>query len=352
LNFRDRIEPVHSPELAAQVEARWNSLTKPPGSLGYLEALVLRLALIQQTARPSVARKAIAIFCGDHGITSQGVSAYPREVTIQMVRNFVRGGAAISVLCRRHGIEPVIVDAGVAGDPEPGTIDMRIARGTASFVDGPAMTASQTAQALDSGAALAKSWKGRYEIACVGEMGIGNTTSASALLCAFTGVEPRAAAGPGAGLDVLGIGRKCEVIEAGLLLHRSAIESRDPLAIAAAFGGFEIVTMAGFMLGAAEARLPVVVDGFIASSAALVAQSIAPAVLDYLLFSHVSAEPAHRFMLASLGVQAILSLDMRLGEGSGAAMLVPILDAAVALYSDMATFEEAMVSGQALDPAE
>ncbi len=347
MNIRDRIKPAHSPDLAAQVEARWNSLTKPPGSLGHLEALVLRLALIQQKARPSVARKGIAIFCGDHGITAQGVSAYPREVTVQMVRNFVRGGAAISVLCRRNGIEPMIVDAGVAGDPEPGTIDLRIARGTASFVGGPAMTAAQAAQALENGAALAKSWKDRYDIVGVGEMGIGNTTSASALLCAFTGVEPREAAGPGAGLDASGIGRKCDVIEAGLRVHRDAIESRDPLAIAGAFGGFEIVTMAGFLLGAAEARLPVVVDGFIASSAALLARAIAPAVLDYLLFSHVSAEPAHRLMLASLDVQAVLSLDMRLGEGSGAAMLMPILDAAVALYTDMATFEEAMVSGQA-----
>lgn len=346
MNFLERIQSVQSPELAARVETRWNSLTKPPGSLGQLEALVLRLALMQQTARPSMARKAMAIFCGDHGVVAEGVSAYPSEVTVQMVRNFVRGGAAISVLCRKHGIEPAIVDTGVAGDPEPGTIDMRIGRGTANFAAGPAMTAAQAGKALQNGAALAAAWKHRFDVAGVGEMGIGNTTSASALLCAFTGIEPNAAAGPGAGLDAPGMLRKCAVIEAGLRLHREAIESQDPVAIAAAVGGFEIVTMAGFMLGAAEARLPVVVDGFIASSAALVARAIAPTVLDYLIFSHFSAEPAHRAMLAALGAQAVLSLDMRLGEGSGSAMLMPILDTAVALYVEMATFQEAMVSGQ------
>lgn len=333
--------------IAAEVARRWNSLTKPPGSLGRLEQLVTRLALIQGTARPVVRRKAAVIFCADHGVTEEGISAYPREVTAQMVRNFLAGGAAINVLCAQFGIAPAIVDAGVDSDPIEGSIDMRLARGTANFAVGPAMTREQAAQALRNGASLAREMSTRFDIAAVGEMGIGNTTSASALLCAFAGAGPEEAAGPGTGLGASGIARKAAVLRRALALHAEAISSSDPETILAVLGGFEIAAMAGFLLGAAEARMAVVVDGFISSAAALVARGIDPRVLEYLLFSHVSAEPAHRRMLDALGAQAILDLDMRLGEGSGAAMAMPVIDAAVALYDRMATFDEGGVTQKA-----
>lgn len=345
MRFPIDIPSTKNDRLLTEVTDRWNSLTKPPGSLGRLEALVARLALIEGTARPSVDRKAMAVFCADHGVTAEGVSAYPREVTAQMVQNFLAGGAAINVLCRQFGITPMIVDAGVDTEPISGAIDLRVARGTGNFANGPAMNVEQAEQALANGAALAKQMHGRFDIAGVGEMGIGNTTSASALLCALAGIDAADAVGPGTGVDAAGIARKAEVVSGALSLHCAAVASGDGVEILAALGGFEIATMAGFLLGAASVRLPVVVDGFIASAAALSARAINPAVQEYLLFSHVSAEPAHRRLLQALGARPILDLDMRLGEGSGAAMAMPVLDGAVALYLRMATFAEGGVSG-------
>ncbi len=344
MHFPIEIPSIENPALAAQVERRWNSLTKPPGSLGHLETLVMQLAMMSGTARPSVARKAMVIFCADHGVTSEGVSKYPKEVTGQMLHNFLGGGAAISVLCKQFGITPMIVDAGVDAEPVPGAIDLRLGRGTANFCQGAAMTEAQVQQALQNGAALAAEVRENADIVGVGEMGIGNTTSASALLCAFTGMEPRDAVGPGTGVDAAGVSKKAEVVKRALALHSDVILKGNAAAILGVVGGFEIATMTGFLLGAAARRLPVVVDGFISSSAALAARSIAPRVMDYLFFSHVSAETGHKRMLEALGVRAILDLDMRLGEGSGAAMAMPVLDGAVALYSNMATFPEAGVS--------
>lgn len=344
MSFPIEIPPAANAALALEVIARWNSLTKPPGSLGRLESLVAQLAQAADSATPSVERKAMAIFCADHGVTAEGVSAFPKEVTAQMLLNFLAGGAAINVLCRQFGIAPHIVDTGVDADPQPGALNLRLGRGTANFVDAPAMSLEQAEQALHNGIALARQLRPACDIAAAGEMGIGNTTSASALFCAYAGVAPEAAVGPGTGVDTQGVARKAAVLTRALNRHRETIAAANPIAILAALGGFEIATMTGFLLGAASLRLPVVVDGFISSSAALAAHAIDPAVLPYLLFSHVSAETAHRRLLDSLAVRPILDLDMRLGEGSGAAMAMPVLDAAVALYSQMATFTQAAVS--------
>lgn len=344
MSFPIEIPAVEDARLEEEVTRRWNSLTKPPGSLGRLEWLVTRLALMQRTSRPTVERKLMLVCCADHGVAAEGVSAYPREVTEQMALNFARGGAAINVLCGQFGITPMVVDAGVAGGPVAGAVDRRIAAGTANFVVGPAMTRAEAEEALTNGIALALEARANYDVAAVGEMGIGNTTAASALLCAYARVDAAHAVGPGTGVSAEGVARKAKVIGRALARHQETIEKRDAVGILAALGGFEIATMAGFLLGAASVRLPVVIDGFISSAAVLAAQAIEPKVLSFLLFSHLSSETAHRRMLAWLGVTPLLDLELRLGEGSGAALAMPVLDAAIALYSRMATFSEAGVA--------
>jgi nicotinate-nucleotide--dimethylbenzimidazole phosphoribosyltransferase len=255
-----------------------------------------------------------------------------------MVRNFLRGGAAINVLCRHYDIETTIVDCGVNADCEAGAVDCRIARGTRNFAREAAMTREQAERCIENGMALARQAAPRYHIAGVGEMGIGNTTAASALFCALAKVDPAEAVGRGAGLDHGGVHKKARVIEKALALHNSGPE--DPLGALACVGGFEIATMAGFLVGAAESRLPVVVDGFIATSAALVAAAVAPGTLDSLFFAHRSAERAHAAMLSHLGARAILDLDMRLGEGSAAAIAIGLIECGVKLFREMATFDD------------
>jgi nicotinate-nucleotide--dimethylbenzimidazole phosphoribosyltransferase len=337
--------PSYSDEaLRTRVEARWNSLTKPPGSLGRLEELVAQLAQIQATDRPVATRKTMHIFCADHGIATEGVSPFPQAVTAQMVKNFVHGGAAICVLCRQHGITPVIIDAGVNAPPEPGVRNLKIGMGTGNFAWEPAMDREQAAEAIGRGARLAHEAKAEFDIAGIGEMGIANTTAAAAILSVFAAVAPALAAGRGAGLDSEGVKRKAVIIDRAIALHR--VTASDPLGALASIGGFEIAMMAGFILGAAEARLPVVVDGFIAGSAAVVARAINERTSEVLFYSHRSAEHAHRRMLDHLHAQPILDLDMRLGEGTGAALAMSVIDSAVRLYSEMATFEEAGVANR------
>jgi nicotinate-nucleotide--dimethylbenzimidazole phosphoribosyltransferase len=327
----------------AAVTGRWNSLTKPPGSLGRLESVVLDFARMRGEPRPSCKQKAIYIFCGDHGVTAEGVSSWPSKVTAQMVANFVCGGAAICVLCRRFGIHTVVVDAGVAAGPLAGVTNRKIARGTRNFATEPAMTRMQAIRAIEAGAELARTLTG--DIAGVGEMGIGNSTSASALLCAFTGCQTQFAAGRGAGLDESGVRRKAAVIDRALALHRPS--PSDPIGTLAALGGFEIAMMAGFVLGAASCRLPVVVDGFISGAAVLAARAIQPRVVDYVIYSHRSAERGHAIMLGALGARPLLDLQMRLGEGTGAALAINLIESALSLYEGMATFAEAAVTGRA-----
>lgn len=335
--------PRHSsPEIAQAARDRWDSLTKPRGSLGILEASVVQLAQIQQRAMPSVDRRAIYVFCGDHGITDEGVSLYPSVVTQEMVRNLVRGGAAINALCRQLGIETRIVDAGVIGPKATGVIDRRVADGARNFLKGPAMSREQANAAIESGIDLAKYAARELDLVGVGEMGIGNTTSASAILCALTGATPEETAGRGTGLDETGIARKREVLQRGLATHRT--DPRDPLSVVSAFAGFEIAMMAGFVLGCAAERLPVVIDGFISGAAFLIARAFYPDIGQHAFFGHRSAERGHTRMLAEVNVRPLLDLDLCLGEGTGAALAMGLLTSAVAVYRGMATFAEAAVS--------
>lgn len=313
--------------ISDDVQRRLDSLTKPRGSLGVLEELVKRYCRITGDSLPPQPRKGLYVFCGDHGVTNEGVSAYPREVTAQMVANFRRGGAAINVLARQFEIETVIVDCGV-GQP------------TGNFVREPAMTRTKAEELLQRGRSLAHAASDRFDLAGVGEMGIGNSTAAAVLLAVFTGLPVDDCVGPGAGLTDLMTKRNA--VRRALDLHQP--DPTDPVGVLAAIGGHEIGTLAGFLIGVTKRKLPVVVDGFIASSAVLIARAIEPKVMDNLFFSHVSAEPGHRRMLAALGVTAPLSLDLRLGEGTGAALLLNLIDASIRLYREMATFEEASVS--------
>ncbi len=327
-----------------QIEERWNSLTKPPGSLGRLERLVARYGAIRGEDMPKIARKGVYIFCADHGVAGEGVSAFPQSVTRQMVSNFLRGGAAITVLCRRFGIQPVIVDTGVLGETDTGVVDRKIAQGTKNFCREPAMTREEAERALQAGRQMAREAAGKFDVAGLGEMGIGSSAVAAALLSAFTGLGPEETVGRGTGVDREGLARKIEAVRRALTLHQP--DPNDPVGTLAAIGGFEIGAMAGFILGAAGTGLPVILDGFISSSAALVAKAIDPESMETVIFSHRSAEHGHARMLGYLDAETYFSLDMRLGEGTGAALAINLLETGLALYSEMATFAEAGVEGK------
>jgi nicotinate-nucleotide--dimethylbenzimidazole phosphoribosyltransferase len=329
-------------QLERRVRARLDNLTKPAGSLGALEEIALRFALIKGEEMPSCARKAIYIFCGDHGVTSEGISAFPSEVTQQMMRNFVDGGAAISVLARRLEAIPAIVDAGCYGPPVKGVLNRKIAPGTKNFALEPAMTREQATSALVIGSELAEQAAGRYDLVGLGEMGIGNTTTAATIVCAISGWDPAEVVGPGAGLGAGGLERKIAVVRRALKLH--AIDPADGLGVLAAVGGFEIGAIAGFLMRASELQLPVVIDGFPCTAGALIAQVISRDSLNTAFFSHVSAEPGHRRTIARIGGRPWFDLGLRLGEGTGAAVMMGLIDMAVRLYREMATFREAGVA--------
>jgi nicotinate-nucleotide--dimethylbenzimidazole phosphoribosyltransferase len=325
------------------VRHRLDSLTKPVGSLGRLEEIALRFALIREEEMPSPARKGLYVFCGDHGIAEHGVSLYPQSVTRQMMRNFLDGGAAINVLCRRLQIRPLIVDMGVCGPPMRGAIDKKVRPATNNFASGPAMTREEAERAIAIGRSLAEQAVLDYDVVGLGEMGIGNTSAASAILSVYSGRTLYETAGPGAGLDPEGVRRKAEILESALRLHKP--DPADGIGVLAAIGGFEIGAVAGFILGASRLRLPVVLDGFPCGAAALIAKAIAPDALATVFFSHLSQEPAHQTMLDVLDARPYFDLGLRLGEGTGAALMMGIIDAAVRLYREMATFAEAGVSG-------
>lgn len=338
--------PLPEPDEAARriAMARQAELTKPPGSLGRLEQAAIELAAMQGCERPSLERPAIAVFAADHGVAVEGVSAFPQSVTVEMMRNFARGGAAISVLARMLGAELEVVDVGTAIDPGPldGVRRLRVGAGTANCCEHAAMTEAECLDALDAGRTVADAAAGDGAQAFVGgEMGIANTTAATALACALLDDEPRALAGAGTGLDADGVDRKIGVIERALARHGTSGSAFDLLA---SLGGFEIAALAGAFITSAQRRVPVLVDGFIASVAALVAVRAAPTLLPWLIATHRSAEPGHERILAALGLEPLLALDMRLGEGSGAAVAVPVLRAACELHAGMATFAEAGVS--------
>lgn len=331
------------PRVALAAHERLARLTKPPGSLGRLEELAARVALITGDPMPRIEAPVIFTLAGDHGVVAEGVSAYPQAVTAQMVENFCRGGAAVNVLARHVGARVVVADFGVATDlaPHPTLVVRKVGHGTRSLARGPAMTSAETRAAIEAGAALVD----EAAPACVGtgEMGIGNTTAASALTAALTGAEVEAVTGRGTGVDEAGWTRKVGAIRRALEVNRP--DPRDPLGVLAALGGFEIAGLVGVILAGAARRVPVVLDGFIATAAALVAVRLRAEVREYLIAAHRSAEPGHTLLLETLGFAPYLDLGMRLGEGTGAALGIGLIRAALACYREMATFKEAGVSG-------
>jgi nicotinate-nucleotide--dimethylbenzimidazole phosphoribosyltransferase len=328
--------------------ARQSVLTKPPGSLGRLETVAIRLAALQATDRPKVDSVAIVLFAGDHGVTAQGVSAYPSAVTVQMLHNFAAGGAAISVLARQLAATLTVADVGsCATAPIAGVLDCRIRSGTRDFSREPAMTPAEAVAALDVGRGIALETVGSADILVLGEMGIGNTTSAAALGAALLGCTAAEVAGRGTGIDDARLARKVAVIDGALSRHGFAGRRAQPLDALVAVGGYEIAALAGAMIACAQAGVPVLVDGFIVTAAALLATRINPGIQPWLLFSHASAEQGHRCLLDAMAAEPLLDLGLRLGEGSGAALTVPLLRAALALHNEMATFAEAGVTGPA-----
>ncbi|MBK1643116.1 nicotinate-nucleotide--dimethylbenzimidazole phosphoribosyltransferase [Thiocapsa imhoffii] len=324
---------------------RQDHLTKPRGSLGRLEELAIRLAGLQGTPNPTSDPVQILLFAADHGVAAEGVSAFPQAVTVQMVRNIAAGGAAIAVLAQALDARLEILDVGMATDPGPipGVRPERIGPGTANLARAPAMTDAQLAAAMNTGRAAAeRALDGGARLLICGEMGIGNTTPATALTCALLDQPAEVIVGPGTGLSPEGVAHKADIITRALALHAS--EGSTPTELLARLGGFEIAAMVGALITAAQRGLPILVDGFIVSAAALVAARLQPELRHWLLFSHQSAEPGHQQIIAALEGDPLLDLGMRLGEGSGAAVAVPLLRLACALHQQMATFAEAGVS--------
>ncbi|BDU70878.1 nicotinate-nucleotide--dimethylbenzimidazole phosphoribosyltransferase [Mesoterricola silvestris] len=336
--------PVLDPAFRESVARHVDDLTKPLGALGRLESLGAQLAWIAGTPRPQDPEAFILTFGGDHGIARHQVSAYPQEVTVQMMANIAGGGAAISALCRANRIHHRVIDAGVASPcPFPGVAQRNVLRGTRDPLEGPAMTRAEAEACIQAGLdEVALLPPNPFALLGVGEMGIANSSVAALLVCAFTGMDPAGAVGPGTGIQGSALGRKLEVIRQVLTKHRP--DPADPLGVLAAVGGAEFGAMAGAMIGAAARGWAVIVDGYIAGAAALVAMALAPGLEAFLVWSHRSAEPGARLVLEHLGKEPVLDLDLRLGEGTGAALAVPILRSACAVLREMATFGSAGVS--------
>ena len=342
--WRDACQPLDNAAMD-QARARQQQQTNPAGSLGQLEGLASQLAGLQGRERPVLDQAAITVFAGDHGVVEEGISAYPQAVTGQMLRNFLGGGAAISVLARELQASLEVVDLGTI-DPDlalPGVHHLRLGAGTANFARQPAMTEGQLQAALQAGrdSALRAAERGA-QLFIGGEMGFGNTTAAAALARVLLGCPPAELSGPGTGLDSAGVRHKAEVIEHALHLHK--LQAADPLQALGCVGGFEIAALAGAYIGCAQAGIAVLVDGFICSVAALAAVRLNPQCRAWLLFAHQGAEPGHKALLQALQAEPLLALGLRLGEGSGAALAVPLLRLACALHGQMATFAEAAVA--------
>mgnify|MGYP001618077766 CR=1 FL=1 len=339
----DSITPVDV-SLLSGAQAHLNNLTKPLASLGRLEEFARRYAAITGSLKPSLKKKIIFTFAADHGVADEGVSAFPKEVTAQMVLNFLKGGAGINVLARHSGAEVVVVDIGVAHDfnDAPGLVHRKVVRGTANIRKGPAMTRNEAVRCLETGIALAKEYASEGAIFGTGEMGIANTTPSSAIIAALTGSSPLELTGRGTGIDDKTFANKVSVIEDAIKVNRPDI--KDPIDVLAKLGGAEIGGIAGLILGAAARRIPVVVDGFISTAGALIASELAPCVKEYIFASHLSVEKGHSAMLERLEARPFLDLDLRLGEGTGAAMGIWLVEAGVKIYNEMATFSDAGVS--------
>lgn len=344
--IQSAIQPT-SEHWLARARAHLDTLTKPLGSLGTLEDLAAQMMSIRQDDFAEPLRKAVYVFAADHGITAEGVSAYPSEVTRQMVLNFLAQGAAINVLAKMHRVEMSVVDVGVDADFDGvvGLLHRKVRRGSRNMLHEPAMSDEELAQALELGIELAEDAKTNGQnLLAVGEMGIGNTTAASAITSALTRVPVALVTGNGTGLNAAAHAHKSEVIEAVVQRYFQANTAPDPLEVLRCVGGLEIAAMTGFILGAARQGIAVVADGFISTAAAAVASSIEPRVRGYLFAGHQSEEPGHHVLLEYIGLKPILSLNMRLGEGTGAVLAMPIIESAMGLYNQMATFASAGVS--------
>lgn len=343
----DVIAEIKHPDtqIEPEVQAHLDDLTKPRGSLGRLEEIALRYCLIHGTTQPKLGKKRICCFAGDHGVAAEGVSAYPAEVTPQMVMNMIGGGAAINVLSRHVGADLVVVDMGVNDPLEnvQGLCRMKVRSGAANIAEGPAMSTDEATTAVMHGVELAcRAAEDGVTLLGTGDMGIANTTPATALLAAYLGCPVDSITGRGTGIDDATMKKKISVIEKALDVNKDRMT--DPLATLAAVGGMEIAGICGLVLGGAAQRIPVVVDGFISTSGAAAACAMKAEARDYLFFSHLSHEHGHRKVLDSFGIKPILDLDMRLGEGTGAALAISIIEAAVKTYNEMATFSSAGVS--------
>jgi nicotinate-nucleotide--dimethylbenzimidazole phosphoribosyltransferase len=339
-----RVKPVDTIVLA-QAQAKLDNKTKPLGSLGRLEEFARRVAAISGSLQPETTKKVIFTFAGDHGVVEEGVSLFPKEVTPQMVFNFLAGGAGVNVLARHAGAEVRVVDMGVDFDfgDTPGMLHRKVARGTRNFSKGPAMTRNETLAALQVGIELADQCKSEgVGLVGTGEMGIGNTTPSSAIIAAISGLSVRDLTHRGTGIGDAALENKIRVIEQGLALNRP--DAHDPLDVLTKVGGLEIAAIAGLVLGCAANSIPVVIDGFISTAGALIASELHPHVRDYIFAAHQSVEIGHRFMLERIDVRPILGLDLRLGEGTGAALAMGLIEAGVKIMNEMATFEQAGVS--------
>jgi len=333
--------------LAAALQQKIDQKTKPLGALGQLETVAKKIGLIQQSLSPQLSPPQMLVFAGDHGAAKAGVSAFPQEVTWQMVENFLTGGAAINVFARQNKMNLTVIDAGVAHDfgKRRGLIDAKIAPGTANYVEQPAMSAEQCAGAIARGAEISRNLAvNGCNVVGFGEMGIGNTASAALLTHCLTGTALGECVGRGTGLDDAGLVRKQALLGKALARYRAAGGDNQTLQVLAEFGGFEIAMMVGAMLGAAEARMVLLIDGFIVGAAALIATRLSPALTEYCIFCHRSAEPGHSAQLQVLGAEPLLDLGLRLGEGTGAALAWPLVEAAAAFLDEMASFAVAGVA--------
>jgi nicotinate-nucleotide--dimethylbenzimidazole phosphoribosyltransferase len=339
------IESVQS-DLLGKACARLDSLTKPQGSLGRLEEFAKKLVLLTGQEMPhSFSKKAIFTFAGDHGVVEEGISLFPKEVTIQMVYNFLRGGAAINVLARHAGVDEVVIDIGVDYDfgEEKDLLSRKVIKGTKNMRNGPAMTREEAQKCIDTGIELALKYAEKgYNIFGTGEMGIGNTTPSSAIAAVIAGATVREVTGRGTGITDETLARKIKVIEDSIALNKP--DPGDPIGVLAKVGGAEIGGITGLILGAASKKIPVVIDGFISTAGALIAYAIEPAVKDYMFAAHNSVEKGHAIILEKMGLKPILDLDLRLGEGTGAVIGMFIIEAGLKIYREMATFDEAGVS--------
>jgi nicotinate-nucleotide--dimethylbenzimidazole phosphoribosyltransferase len=338
------IRPLDVKSMAA-AKARQDTLTKPTGSLGRLEELSIRIAGIQGKPLPQIKQKAVIVMAADHGVAARGTSAYPQEVTAEMVLNFLHGGAGINVISRQVGAGVIIVDMGVAKKLEsnPGLISRRIAAGTQDMSKGPAMTVAQATRSLEAGIEIVSTEiKKGLDIVATGDMGIGNTTASAAICAVMTGKTAAEVTGRGTGLDDQQLQQKIMIIDEAIALNK--LDSSKPLEVLAKVGGFEIGGLAGVILGAASHRVPVIIDGFISGAAALIAAGLCPQCRDYMIAGHCSVEPGHKIILQHLGLKPLLDLEMRLGEGTGAALAMSFAETSVRILTEMATFAEAGVA--------